>query len=153
MIGTLCSEKSRSKLTESRMKPSIPAFISVLCSSNMVHFLVKSTPLVMYCLHERIHCSFLLFIFWQRVFWSQLQGKLRLWFIWAELLLSIRGSKGEVSGSVLKKNAVQRSFPQDIYSSVLKQIVSNGRMKIKLPEHFFFPGRHKELDTQKTCKW
>lgn len=36
------------------------------------------------------------------------------------------------------KNAVQRSFPQDIYSSVLKQIVSNGRMKIKLPEHFFF---------------
>lgn len=37
MISTLCSEPSRSKLTESRTKPSTPAFISVLCSSHMVH--------------------------------------------------------------------------------------------------------------------
>lgn len=40
------------------------------------------------------------------------------------------------SVGVFFKNAVQKSFPQNIYSSVLAQIVSNERMKIKLPEHF-----------------
>lgn len=146
MIRMLCSELSRSKVTKSSVKPRISAFILFLCSSNMAHLTVNLVQLTSYCNHERIHCSFLFFVFWHHV--PALTPR-PFWFNWAV------GDQRVRSVCVFFKNAVKKKKSLSPKIFILQYLNRLSAMEGWKPSYLsiFFSRLHKELDTQKTCKW
>lgn len=152
MISMLCSEQSRSKLTESRTKPSIPAFISVLCSSNMVHPLhcevdaishlvpPRENPLLFLVLRILAVCvlvstprktTTLVYLSWA----APVNWGIKRWGQWeCSLKMLFKGLSPKIfTLQCLNKLSAMEGWKSNYLS-------------------IFFSGRHKELDTQKTCK-